>query len=74
MYVIIADLVWDKTINLVYPIQNFDLSEEVTVVGLFIDNIQYEFMAPWTIEVESGNKRITAGTYTRRELNKFIKG
>ena len=57
MYVTITDIVGEKRIDLSYPIQNFDLSKEVAVVGLFSDNIQYEFMKPWMVEVASGNNK-----------------
>ena len=57
----------EKRIDLAYPIKNFDSSKEVAVVSVFSDNIQYEFAEPWTAELESGNKRIKAVTYTRRE-------
>ena len=74
MHITITDIVGEKTIDLSYLIQNFDSSKEVTVVGLFSDNIQYEFMTPWMIELELGNKPITAGTYTRRKLTNLIEG
>ena len=36
---------------------------------MFGDSIQYKFTEPWTLELELGNtKRVTDGTYTRREL------
>ena len=41
---------------------------------MFSDNIQYEFSEPWTIEFESGIKRVAAGTYTRRKLINLVKG
>ena len=41
---------------------------------MFNDNILYEFTEPWTIELESRNKRRTAGNFTRRELIDIVKG
>ena len=64
MYVTITDIVGEKRIDLAYPIRG----EEVALVSVFSDNIQYEFTKPWTINFESRSKQIAAGTYTRREL------
>ena len=60
MYITINNVIGEKRIDLTYPVQNFDSSKGVKVVGLLNDNIQYEFTAPWTIELESGNKWITS--------------
>ena len=64
MYITITDIIGEKRIDLAYPIRG----EEVAVVSVFSDNIQYEFTKPWTIDLESRSKQIAAGTYTRREL------
>ena len=67
MYITIINIVGEKRIDLAYSINNSN--KEVTVVGLFSDNIQYEFREPWMVELgESRNKGITTGTYTRRKL------
>ena len=63
MYIAITDIVGEKGIDLTYPIQG----KEAAVVSVFSDNIQHEFTEPWLIELESGNKRVTARTYTRQE-------
>ena len=70
MCITITDIVGEKRINLAYPI----CGKEVGVVSMFSDNIQYEFTEPWTIELESRNKRITPGTYIRRELIDLVEG
>ena len=41
---------------------------------MFSENIRYEFMEPWTIELESRNKWVMVGTYMKRELINFIEG
>ena len=62
MYITIIDIVGEKRIDLVYPIQD----KEVAVVSVFSGNIQYEFTKPWTVELgELWSKQIMAGTYTR---------
>ena len=39
LYITINDVIGEKTIDLSYPIQNFDSSKEVAVVSMF--NVQY---------------------------------
>ena len=70
MYITINIVAGEKRIDITYLIKNFDSSKEVAVISV---NIQYEFTEPWTIELESGNKRITAETYTRRELIDLVR-
>ena len=53
----------NNKLNLAYPIRG----EEVAIVSVFIDNIQYGFTKPWAIDLESRSKQVAAGTYTRRE-------
>ena len=72
MYITINNVISKTSIDISYPIQNFDSSKEVAVVRMFSDNIQYEFTVPWMVELELGNKRITSGIYTRRELTDLI--
>ena len=74
MCITINNIARERRIDLPYQIKNFDASKEVQVISVFSDNIQYEFTAPWTIELELGNKLIIAGTYTRRELIDLIEG
>ena len=74
MYVTINNITGEKRIDLAYPTENFNLSKVVAVVSVFNDYIRYEFMEPWTIELESKNKQVMAGTYTRRELINLVEG
>ena len=46
MYITINDVIGEKTIDLSYPIQNFDSSKEVAVVRMLSDNIQYKVTKP----------------------------
>ena len=63
MHIMISDVIGAKTIDLSYPIRG----TEVAVVSLFSDNIQYEFIEPWSAELpgSGGIKWIKAGTCTR---------
>ena len=70
MHIMITDVVGKKRINLAYPIHG----KVVAVVNTFSNNIQSEFTEPWMTELESGNKWIIVGTYTRRELTDLIEG
>ena len=38
MYITINDIIGEKMIDLSYPIQNFDFSNEVAVISIFSDN------------------------------------
>ena len=54
----INNIIGEERIDLAYSIKNFNSSKEVTVVSVFSNNIYYEFMEPWAIELESRNKRM----------------
>ena len=72
MSVKINDIIGEKTIHLAYSIKNFDSSKEVAIVSMLSENIGYEFTEPWRMELELGNKQVTA--YMRRELIGLIEG
>ena len=74
MYVTINDFIGEKRIDLFYLIQNSDSSKKVAVVGLFSDNIQYEFLNPWMIDLKPRSKWMEAGIYTRQELIDLVEG
>ena len=46
MYDTINDIIGESRIDLSYLIKNFDSSKEITIVGVFNDKIQYEFIKP----------------------------
>ena len=51
MYVTIDDVIGEKTIDLFYPIQNFNSSKEVAVVSMFSDNIQYKVTETFNLKL-----------------------
>ena len=65
-----TDVVGEKRTDLAYPIRG----REVTIVSALSDKIQYEFTEPWMIELELGNKWVTAGTYVKREYTNHVEG
>ena len=73
MYITINDIVGEKTIDLSYPIQNFDSSKEVAVVRMLSDNIQYKMTKPLGLKLVDGSeKQILNGSYTKRELDAIV--
>ena len=69
MYITINDIKGEKTIDLSYPIQNFDSSKEVAVVRMLSDNIQYKMTKPLGLKLADDSKnQILNGSYTKREL------
>ena len=46
MYITINGVIGEKTIDLSYPIQNFDSSKKVAVVRMLSNNIQYKVTKP----------------------------
>ena len=62
MYITITDIIGEKTIDLVYPIQG----KEIAVVSMFSDNVQCDLITSWMVEFgESWSKQIMAETYTK---------
>ena len=75
MYITIDDVIGEKTIDLSYPIQNFDSSKEVAVVSMFSDNIQYEMTETFNLKLIGGSeKQILNGSYTKREIDAIVEG
>ena len=73
MYITINDVIGEKTIDLSYPIQNFDSSKEVAVVSMFSDNIQYEMTETFNLKLIDGSeKQILNGSYTKREIDAIV--
>ena len=73
MYITSNDIIGEKTIDLSYPIQNFDSSKEVAIVSMFSDNIQYEMTEPFNLKLIDGSeKQILNGSYTKREMNAIV--
>ena len=73
MYITIDDIKGEKTIDLSYPIQNFDSSKEVAVVRMLSNNIQYKMTKPLGLKLVDGiKKQILNGSYTKRELDAIV--
>ena len=75
IYIKINDIISEKTINLSYPIQNFDSRKEIAVVSLFSKNVQYWVTGDnLKFELKTGKKvSLPKGTmYTDEEPNAMI--
>ena len=73
MYITINDIIGKKTIDLSYPIQNFDSSKEVAFVSMFSDNIQYKMTETFNLKLIDNSKRqILNGSYTKREIDVIV--
>ena len=73
MYITINDVIGEKTIDLSYPIKNFDSSKEVAVVRILSNNIQYKMTKPLGLKLIDGSeKHILNGSYTKRELDVIV--
>ena len=58
MYIMINDIIGEKTIDLSYPIRNFSSSKEITVISMLSKNTQYEMTKPLKLKlVDSSEKR-----------------
>ena len=70
MYITIDDIIGEKTIDLSYPIQNFNSSKEVAVVGMFSNNIQYKVTETFNLKlIDNSEKQISNRSYTKREID-----
>ena len=76
MYIMINNVIGEKTIYLSYPIQNFDSSKEVAVIIMLSNNVQYKKVKTHIIDyVPPGNeKRSLSGPYAGRELISILGG
>ena len=62
IYITINDIIGEKTIDLSYPIQNFDSSKEVAVVSMFSDKIQYKVTEIFNLKlIDNSEKQILNG-------------
>ena len=57
MYITINDIKGEKTIDLSYPIQNFDSSKEVAVVRMLSNNIQYKVIKLLELKLVDDSKK-----------------
>ena len=57
MYRTLYDVIGEKTIDLSYPIQNFDSSKEVAVVRMLSDNILYKVTKPLGLKLVDDSEK-----------------
>ena len=75
MYIMINDIIGEKTIDLSYSIRNFGSSKEIAVTSMLSENTQYEMTKPLKLKLVDGSeKEVLSKTYTSRELNAFVEG
>ena len=73
MYITINDIIGEKTIDLSYPIKNFDSSKEVAVISMLSDNIKYEMAESFKLKLKDGSeKQVLNKAYTCRELSAVV--
>ena len=75
MYIMINDVIGEKTIDLSYSIRNFGSSKEIAVISMLSENTQYEMTKPLKLKLVDGSeKEVLSKTYMSRELNAFVEG
>ena len=75
MYIMINDIIGEKTIDLSYSIRNFGSSKEIAVISMLSENTQYEMTKPLKLKLVDGSeKEELSKTYTSKELNAFVEG
>ena len=84
MYITINDIEGEKTIDLSYPIWNFDSSMErlgtrstkIAVIRMLSDNVKYEILKLRAVmdPISDTQKMIQSGTYAGRELLSMLEG
>ena len=73
MYITINDITGEKTIDLSYPIQNYNSNKEVAVISMFSDNIQYEVTETFNLKlIDNSEKQILNRSYTKREIDGIV--
>ena len=76
MYILIDNIIGEKTIHLQYPIENLDHSKQIAIVEIFMDNITYKVDKNFSLTLVAGGKIvkkvISQGIYTKRELNSLL--
>ena len=75
MYIMINDVIGEKTIDLSYSIRNFCSSKEIAVISMLSENTQYEMTKSLKLTLVDGSeKEVLSKTYMSRELNAFVEG
>ena len=76
MYITINDIKGEKRIDLSYSIQNFDSSQEIAVIRMLSDNVQYQILKLRAVmdPISDTKKMIPSRTYAGRELLSMLEG
>ena len=76
LYITINDIIGKKTIDLYYPIQNFDSGKEVAVIRMLSVNVQYQLLKLRAVmdPISDTKKMIPSKTYAGRELLSMLEG
>ena len=80
MYITVSDVISEKTIDLSYPIQNFDSTsgwdKEVAVVSMLNNNVQYQILKLRLVmdPISDTEKMIPSRTYAGRDLLSMLEG
>ena len=76
MYILINDVIGEKTIDLSYSIQNFNSIKEVAVIRILSDNVQYHLLKLRSVmdPISGTKKMIPSRTYAGRELLFMLEG
>ena len=56
IYITINNITGEKTINLSYPIRDFDSGKEIAVISMLSDNVQYEMTEPLGLKLIDGSE------------------
>ena len=57
MYIMINDVICEKTIDLSYPIRNFGSSKEIAVISMLSENTQYEMTKLLKLKLVDGSEK-----------------
>ena len=76
MYITINNIKGEKRIDLSYSIQNFDSDDEIAVIRMLSDNVQYEILKLCAVmdPISNTKKMIPSGIYAGRELISMLEG
>ena len=76
MYITINNIKGEKRIDPSYPIQNFDSDQEIAVIRMLSDNVQYEILKLRSVmdPISDTKKMIPKGAYAGKELISMLEG
>ena len=76
MYITINNIKGESRIDLSYSIQNFDSDNEIAVIRMLSDNVQYEILKVRSVmdPISDTKKMVPNRTYASRELISILEG